>query len=32
MARNGPAAAEVGVLLLNMGGPDRPEAIRPFLI
>lgn len=31
MARNGPAAAEVGVLLLNMGGPDRQEAIRPFL-
>jgi ferrochelatase len=31
MARNGPAAANVGVLLLNMGGPDRQETIRPFL-
>jgi ferrochelatase len=31
MARNGPDRADVGVLLLNMGGPDRQEAIRPFL-
>jgi len=31
MARNGPSRAEVGVLLLNMGGPDQPAAIRPFL-
>ncbi len=31
MARNGPERADVGVLLLNMGGPDREEAIEPFL-
>ena len=31
MARNGPRQARVGVLLLNMGGPDRIESIRPFL-
>ena len=31
MARNGPRQARVGVLLLNMGGPDRVESIRPFL-
>jgi ferrochelatase len=31
MARNGPSQADVGVLLLNMGGPDQEAAIRPFL-
>jgi ferrochelatase len=31
MATNGPTEADLGVLLLNMGGPDRQEAIRPFL-
>jgi ferrochelatase len=31
MAGGGPAVAKVGVLLLNMGGPDRLEAVRPFL-
>ncbi len=31
MARNGPERADVGVLLLNMGGPDRLDAIEPFL-
>ena len=31
LASNGPEKADVGVLLLNMGGPDSTEAIRPFL-
>ncbi|MFO7767568.1 MAG: ferrochelatase [bacterium] len=31
MARNAPDRARVGVLLLNMGGPDRIETIKPFL-
>ncbi len=31
MAEGGPEFAEVGVLLLNMGGPDRLDAVRPFL-
>ncbi len=31
MARNGPDRANTGVLLLNMGGPDRLGAVRPFL-
>ena len=31
MAANGPEEATVGVLLLNMGGPDRIESIAPFL-
>ena len=31
MARNGPRRAEVGVLLLNMGGPDQLTTVRPFL-
>ena len=31
MAGNGPDRATVGVLLLNMGGPDRLDAVRPFL-
>jgi ferrochelatase len=31
MARNGPDNADVGVLLLNMGGPDQQATIRPFL-
>ncbi len=30
-ASNGPDRADVGVLLLNMGGPDRLDAVRPFL-
>lgn len=24
-------ASQTGVLLLNLGGPDRPEDVRPFL-
>lgn len=33
LARNGPSPprADLGVLLLNMGGPDRLESVRPFL-
>ncbi len=31
MASNGPENAETGVLLLNMGGPDSLEAVKPFL-
>ncbi len=31
MARNGPESAGLGVLLLNMGGPDQQATIRPFL-
>ncbi len=31
MASNAPDQARVGILLLNMGGPDRIETIRPFL-
>jgi ferrochelatase len=31
MAGNGPEQATGGVLLLNMGGPDRIESIAPFL-
>ena len=31
MASNGPNRADVGVLLLNMGGPENQGAIRPFL-
>ncbi len=31
MASNGPENAETGVLLLNMGGPDSIEAVKPFL-
>ena len=31
MACNGPEQADVGVLLLNMGGPDQLAAVRPFL-
>jgi ferrochelatase len=31
MARNGPATADVGILLLNMGGPDQIATVRPFL-
>jgi len=30
-ARNAPERARIGVVLLNMGGPDRIETIRPFL-
>ncbi len=26
------AAGPIGVLLLNLGGPDRPESVRPFLL
>ena len=28
----GSAATRVAIVLLNLGGPDRPEAIRPFLL
>lgn len=31
MASNGPENAETGILLLNMGGPDSIEAVKPFL-
>ena len=31
MASNGPENAETGILLLNMGGPDSLEAVKPFL-
>lgn len=31
MVRNGPTEADVGILLLNMGGPDQEATIRPFL-
>ncbi|MFQ5704458.1 MAG: ferrochelatase [Gemmatimonadales bacterium] len=31
MAGNGPERADVGILLLNMGGPDKLSTIRPFL-
>ncbi len=31
MAGNGPNRADVGILLLNMGGPENQGAIRPFL-
>lgn len=32
MARNGPSRSDIGVLLLNMGGPDQLAAVRPFLL
>lgn len=31
LARSGPERARIGVVLLNMGGPDRLESIPPFL-
>jgi ferrochelatase len=31
MARDMPAARRIAVVLFNLGGPDRPEAVRPFL-
>jgi ferrochelatase len=31
-APNGSARSKVAIVLFNLGGPDRPEAIRPFLL
>jgi ferrochelatase len=32
MTRTGTTSPRVAVVLFNLGGPDRPEAIRPFLV
>ena len=32
MPRDGTARPRVAIVLFNLGGPDRPEAIRPFLL
>ncbi len=32
MPRDGSARPRVGIVLFNLGGPDRPEAIWPFLL